>query len=422
VTQGAAPAAAAPKPAAPKPVVPTKPDETQQKLEAWKVETEQLAAGIAREGQTDRHLADLRERALRIRDDAKALIDSESPLQASLDARLKQLGPAPQAKDYEPAPVESEAVKAEREEQQKLLADVEGRIKQAQLLVLRAEEITKTIADRRRDRFTRELIERSRSSLDPSMWLEAVQSLPGTANSLRILVGDWLSLMAARGFDTALAVGSVILALVFALFAMRRRLIQVTDRDPDVVDPPRLRKSAVAAGIVALNVAVPVVGLYGIARALEVFELNPDRVSQLLDALVVGVGAAAAVYGVALALFAPAKPQWRLAAIGDGPALRLVGLSVILAATHGLGIAVNRLMSVLAAPVAEVIALAGFFAMVDAVIVMAALKAAARALAPDDEPAPAIETAGPAPSLMWRWIVPLGWIVAIAAEIGRAHV
>ena len=415
VSRDATPAVAPAKPAAPKPAPPAKPDEVQQKLDAWKVEIEQVAAGIAREGQTDRHLADLRERAERIREQARALIETESPVQASLEARLKQLGPAPQAKDDEPPPVEAEAVKAEREEQQKLLASAEGRIKQAQLLVLRAEEITRTIGDRRRDRFTRELIERSRSALDPSMWFEALQSLPGTANGLRILVGDWLSLMAARGFETALAVGSVILALVIALFAMRRRLIQVTDRDPDIVDPPRLRKSAVAAGIVALNVAVPVIGLSGIAGALQLFELNPDRVSQALEALVLGVGAAAAVYGVALALFAPAKPQWRLAAIGDGPATRLVGLSVVLAVTHGVGIAVGRLMSVLAAPVAEVIVFAGFFAVVDAVIVMAALKAAARALAPEDGVVIPAATEGPAPSLIWRWIVPLGWIVSIAA-------
>ena len=394
-----------------------KPDEVQQKLDAWKVEVDQIAAGIQREGQTDRHLAEMRERAEQIRGAANERIAAENPRQASIEARLKQLGSPPQAKPDEPVAVESDAVKAEREEQQRQLGEVQGRIKQAQLIDLRAEEIIKTIADRRRDRFARELVERSRSILDPGTWLEALQSFPGTFNSLRYLIADWLSLMAGRGLETAMAVGSVILALVVALFAMRRRLTLFTERDPEITDPPRLRKAAVAAGIVALNVAIPVAGLFGIARALEVFDLNPDRISLFLDALVVGVGASAAVYGVALALFAPAKPNWRMVAVGDVTALRIVGLSVVLALTHGFGVTISRLMNVVAAPVAEVIAYAGFFAVVDAVLIMMALKAAARSLSGDEAHAAPVEEAESQRSVLWRWIVPLGWMVAIAAVV-----
>ena len=394
-----------------------KPDEVQQKLDAWKVEVDQIAAGIQREGQTDRHLAEMRARAEQIRTAANELIAAESPRQTSIEARLKQLGSAPQAKPDEPTAVESDAVKAEREDQQRQLGEVQGRIKQAQLIDLRAEEITRTIADRRRDRFARELIERSRSVLDPGTWLEAAQSFPGTFNSLRYLIADWLSLMAGRGLETAMAVGSVILALVVALFAMRRRLTLFTERDPDVVDPPRLRKAAVAAGIVALNVAIPVAGLFGIARALAIFELNPDRISLFLDALIVGVGAAAAVYGVALALFAPAKPNWRMVAVGDVTASRIVGLSVVLAVTHGVGITIARLMNVVAAPVAEVIAYAGFFAVLDAIVIMAGLKAVARSLSGDEAHAPTAVEGESERSVLWRWIVPLGWVVAIAALV-----
>ena len=157
--------------------------------------------------------------------------------------------------------------------------------------------------------------------------------------------------------------------------------------------------------------------LPGGARALEVFDLNPDRGSQALDALVLGLGAAAAVYGVALALFAPAKPHWRMVAVGDATATRLVGLSVVLAVTHGVGIAGGRLLSLLAAPVAEVIALAGLFAIGDAIVVMAALRAAARSLTSREEKALAEASGEPSRSVLWRWIVPLGWIVAIAAVV-----
>lgn len=428
VTAPAAAPAAAPSavtaPPAPKPApaAPNKPDEVQQRLDAWKVETDQIAAGILRDGQTDKHLAEMRGRAEAIREAAAELITAETPRLASIDARLKQLGPAPQAKDDEPAPVEAEAVKVERDEQTRLQASAQGRIKQAQLLQLRADEIAKTIGDRRRDRFTRELVERSRSVLDPSMWLETLQSLPATANGLRYLIGDWFSLLAARGVETALAVGSVVLGLVLLLWSMRRRLTLLTDRDPLIHQPPLLRKAAVATGIVVANMLGPVVGLLGTAKALELLDLNPERVSQFLDALVLGVAAASGTYGIALALLAPAKPNWRLIAVDDATALRLVGLSVALAVVYGAGITVNRLMGVLAAPVAEVIALAGLFAVVAAVIVMMALRVAARSMVLDDE---AVAAAAAAPvgaeatarSVLWRWIIPLGWIVVIAAMV-----
>ncbi len=428
--QPAAPAAPATTPAQVQPaaapakaVVPTKPDEVQKKLDSWKVEIDQIVAGIQREGQTDKHLAELRERAERIRGATTDLVTAESPRLVAVEARLKQLGPAPQAKEDEPAAVEAEAVKVEREDQQKQLAETQGRIKQAQLLQLRAEEIIKTVGDRRRERFTRELVERSRSVIDPTLWLQALKSMPGTLSSLRYLVGDWASLMAERGFETAVAVGSVILALVLVLFATRRRLALFVARDPSVHEPPRLRKAAVAAGIVALNLLVPLVGLYGTTRALEVFELNPERISQFLDAVILGVGGAAAVYGVALALFAPSKPQWRLVAVGDHTATRLVQLSVVLSVVHGFGIAASRATGVLAMPVTEVIVLSGVIALAEAVIVMAALKSAARALSGEDAaPAPEVvgDEAPPARSVLWRWIVPLGWIVAIAAVVAAA--
>ncbi len=400
-------------PAAPTPAPkPAKPDAIQQKLDAWKVEIDQIASGLAREGQTDRHLADLRENAERIRAEAGELVATESPRQASLEARLKQLGPAPQAKDDEPAPVEADAVKAERDDQQRQLAEAQGRIKQAQLVELRADEIIKTISDRRRDRFAREMMEQSRSLLDPTMWLEAMRSMPATFNGLGYLVGDWTRLLASRGLETAIAVGSVIVVVIALLISMRRRLSLFTERDPAAHEPPLLAKAAKAAGIVALNLAVPVVGLLGTIWALDGFDLAPDRVLLFLEGITAGVASAAAVYSVALALFAPSKPQWRLVAVDDGTAMRLVQLSVVLAVTHGVGVAAIRLLGVLAAPVAEVIVLSGLFALIDAVIAMAALRAAAHAFV-GDETAPVPATAPR--SLLWRWIVPLGWVVTIVA-------
>ena len=427
--ESAAPATATPVPAATSAATPAAPaaqpvkakvDEVQALLDSRKSEIEQIAAGVAREGQSDRRLAEMRARLDAIRAEVSAIEQAEAPKAAAIEARLKQLGPAPTAKEGEEPPVEAEAVKAERDDQQKQLAEAQGRVKQAQFLALRGDEIVKTIAERRRDRFTSTMVERSRSVLDPSLWLEAGQSLGAIATGLMWLLRDWFSLLAERGLETATAVGSVILAVIAVLLGARRRLVMFTERDPHLAAPGRLLRSLKAAGIVTLNLAVPVIGLYGISRALDGFDLAPVRVQQFLDALVIGVAAAAAVYGVALAILAPGKAQWRLAAVGDQTAGRLVHLFVTLALVHGVGLWFVRLLDVLAAPVATLILASGLFAAADALIIMAALRVAARALVGDDRSVGVAEAAIEGRSGLWRWLVPLGWVLAIGALVAAA--
>ena len=419
-----APAAAPPAPSAPQPVPPApapgvkaKPDEIQTKLDGWKGEIEQIASGLTRDGQSDRRLAELRARVDTIRAGVEAIDQAESPRVAAIEARLKQLGPAPAAKDDEPAPVEAEAIKTERDDQQKLLAEAQGRVKQAQFLNLRADEIVKAISEKRRSRFAKDMVERSRSVLDPSLWLEAAQTMPGTVSGLVYLLADWFSLLASRGLETATAVGSVILVFLTILWTARRRLALLTERDPDAGEPTMLMRSLKAAGIVLVNFAAPVLSLFGIARALDVFELNPARVELFISALAAGVASAAMVYGIALAILAPGKPQWRLTPVGDQTAVRLLRLFVGLSIVHGVGVWFLRLLDVLAAPVAALILASGLFAIVDAILVMLALRSAARSMAGDEETAEIAEAAAEGRSSLWRWILPLGWILAIGAVV-----
>ena len=216
------PAAAATAPVAtsPQAVAKAKPDETQAKLDGWKNEIDQISAGVQREGQSDRRLAELRERADAIRSAADDVDRAESPRAAAIEARLKQLGPAPVAKEGEPEPVEAEAVKTEREDQQKLLAEAQGRVKQAQLLKLRADEIAKAIAEKRRARFAEDMAQRSRSVVEPSVWYEAAASMPGVLAGLLYLLRDWFSLLGREAL-VALLLGST-MAVAIALIGYVR--------------------------------------------------------------------------------------------------------------------------------------------------------------------------------------------------------
>ena len=414
--------AAPAQPAAAQPKPPKKIDEAQQqKLDAWKAEIDQIAAALQRDSLNDRALADLRNRADGIKSGAGEIIDAQNPNLQAIEARLKQLGPAPEGGEDKAAPVEAEAVTRDREQQQQALADVQGVVKQAQLLALRADEIVKSIGDRRRARFTKELLERSRSVFDPTLWLATFEAIPRLFNAFGLLLGDWFRLLAARGVETAAVLGGTLLASFAVIALTRRRLAALTIREGDVAAPSILARSAKAVGIVLLNVAAPVVSVIAIAQALDTFDLSPSRISALLGALALGLGGAASIYGVGLALLAPGKPQWRMIGIGDAAAQTLQTILIAVAVTHGVGLVLTRLLDILFAPVGPVIAVTGLVALVETMLVMLALRTVARALTgEDDDPAAAPAKAETGRSVLWRWIVPLAWIATTAAVAATA--
>lgn len=408
-----------------------KPENPQARLDGWKVEIDQIAAGTQRDTLSDRQLADLRARAESVRGRTQELIGQIQPSVEAIEARLKQLGPGQkEPKEGEPAPApESDAVKQDREVQNKALAELQGYVKQASLIQLKADEIIKTIGDRRRDRFTKVLMERTRSILDPKLWGEAIAAIPGTVNATWFLLRDWVGLITSQSSH----VGALLLGLAIVFFGVlarpvRKRLVTGTERSLAVADPTPLQKSTAAAGIVFFNTVLPTIGLVAIYAVLTIFELKPDSIDQAFRGLASAILLAAAVTSLALGILAPGKPQWRLLMVTDTAAAKLTRLFAFLGLTFGLGVLLVRLMPVLAAPFSLVIAVSGFFALVDIALMIVALRTVAASLAASEE---AMETAGPhtepvtgserTHSLLWRWLVPIAWIAALAG-VGAALV
>lgn len=416
-TAPSAPApAAAPAPVAP--VAPAKPDEVQQRIDAWKAEVDQIALGAQRDGQNDRRLAEVRERLDVIRREVVEVEANASNQAAAIDNRLKQLAPATSDKEEDQAAVENETVKAEREQQQKLFGTVDGHAKQAALVRVKVDEIVKVISDKRRERFTRTMSERSRSVLEPMLWAEAAQAAPRLGTGFGLLLDDWFRRLWERGLDAIIATGSALAAIVATLLFLRRRIARLVDRNENNPDPAPLQRAAAAAAIIAVNAVGPLLGLWSITKALDTFDLNPTRVAQFLDGIVVGVAAASTLYGISLAILAPTKAQWRLAAVSDGSAQRLMRLLLTLGIVYGFGIWWLRLMDVLAASVSIVILSSGFLALVESILLVSVLKTAAKAMLEDA--GPQADHAAEGRSTLWRWIVPLGWLAVVAAMVAAA--
>lgn len=393
----------------------------QARLAAWKLEIEQITASMARQSMSDRELEATRLRAEQIRLQAQDLVTEQTPRLNAIQARLKQLGPAPKADDAQAA-AEADSVKEERKAQEAVAAELDAVIKGAGVIQLQAEEIVTAVAGERRDRFSRTLFAKTNSVADPTLWLDAAVALPRTANSAALLMSDWMSLLSARASDSAWAILLVaVISSVLLLSPVRRRLAAAIDRDADVEDPEPLRKALAALAIVAMNTVLPFIGLTLVQWTLRVLELSPDRVDHALGAIVWAATAASGITGLSYAILSPAKPQWRMVATGDAESHELHRLFVTLAVVYAVGALLVDTAAALVAPVALQVVLSGVTALADVTLVMLILRTLARALggdaepaAPgDDQPKPPSEAPPAAGGAIWRWLLPLTWLAAL---------
>ena len=233
---------------------------------------------------------------------------------AAIQQLLDALGPPPP----EGEPPESAAVAAERAILEERRIEREGHLKQAELILTRARQVMERIAETRRERSTRRLLERGPS---PLSWTVLSNAGPHALGVVRRLMAapldQWFPARGtARGTDwqplpaLALALVLTIVLVVPARRWMLRRHIR--ERDIGVPSFPRRIHAAILVGI-ARGVLPSLVGIVPLAFLLSA----PAERGIAADGLVAAFGALAGIVltgGIARAALAPYSPDgWRLA-------------------------------------------------------------------------------------------------------------
>ena len=226
---------------------------------------------------------------------------------------LDALGPPP----AEGEPPESEAVAAERLALNERRAEREGHVKQAELISLRARQVLARIADTRRERSVRRLLERGPS---PLSWTAIVNAGPHALGIVRKLadapIDKWLP--AAPGGERwtsrrFLFLTAFVLTVVLVVPA-RRSMLRRCVRDRNV-EPPSFAHRVRAALLVGVGRgALPaLIGLVPLVFLLSA----PFKRGIADDVLVAACSALAGIVlagGLAHAALAPGSPDaWRLA-------------------------------------------------------------------------------------------------------------
>jgi potassium efflux system protein len=352
-------------------------DDPAATIEAARADLDRIEARLSDSRLDDEELAALRVRIDPMTVALETAISQLTPQLAAADARLAQIGPKP--KEGEPA--ESAEVARERDAQAQSRKQVDEAIKRGRLLQVEATQVGAQITERRRALLASRLFERSRSLIDPALWLDVAGEASRDLSSIRGLGREWADQI-ARNFSVS-SVGQVavaVLAAVLLLFPIRLWVSNFAERLVVRQAPrSRLRRSATALFRLVATTLAPLLAALCVYLALKSAGWLPSRAEPLAATLVRGAGFLGFAHGMTKALFAPGRPSWRLIHLSDAAVAEIRYQPLWVALVFVLGRVVATFNGAVGASLSASVATAGVFAALNAATFAIALRRLRRA-------------------------------------------
>lgn len=324
--------------------VPPEQLQVQEKLEGQRAVVDSVEAGLGREGLRSTDLDELRSRLDPVRDSLTAAIATLEPLLANLNHRVKEIGPKPAAD----APPEDASITSERDGLTARASELDAVLKQAKLLKVRADQLSDRITSRRRALFTDQLLARSYSALDPSLWVSAAAAVPVEMRGIGYLLSDWSAYANARMSvwgQAGIAFGALlIIALVVVAQNMFARPLRRAELGENGEALPRLKACLLSALVALLRMAAAPVAAFAVLALLNAFDLVPERVNEIAQGVLLGIAIVAIGRGLLAGALAPGEPQRRVVPISEEMArliynnaatgLWILGAAAVLGSLH----------------------------------------------------------------------------------------
>ena len=370
-SKAAAPDAKAPAPAAQPAAAGSKPDAAKtpelsrsaQTLETLKGTIDQIETSLRSPDIGDATLVQHRGRIDPVRSELREIIEALDARLGDAEARLKQLGTAPQ--DGEPK--EDENLTAERARLEDQRAALDGVVKQARLLMLGAEDISVRITERRRTLFTQRLLGRTSSVLDPAFWSQAARAAPDAWFGVRLLAQGWMDHFRAHATSSTLSAAGLALLVFFVGAAIFLRWFVRRDFRPKELGTRFAKSFFALLSLLRVTITAPAI-VIGALLILNAFDLLTERVGSIGLTLAIAVAVAAFGRGVAVGLFAPGDPDRRLLAVQEETAGLVAANLAWAARILGAVILINAILQIIVAPLVLTVAANAIFAAVIAAL------------------------------------------------------
>ena len=289
-----------------------------QLVDLW---TRQLDRVVARVDQQDLlpvEIDGLREQVADVR---AAAVAAASLARNDLADTRRLLAPLEVKPGTEAVP-ESDGVKAERERLTEQAAISEGRVKQAEVVIARADQLNERLTKLRGQVMLQTLLRRDSPPLSRQVWHNLGPQLSTAAQALSDALGKWMK--AGPRFENrdlaTLGIWAVATIVLWAgVRTLRRRLGRGEAAEPGHRD----RTVAAVVDGVGL-VLLPILAVLLIGKLLEA-AAPPPPIDGLLPQLVTRMVAFLLIVGVTATALAPNRPAWRILPFTDESARALSG-------------------------------------------------------------------------------------------------
>jgi potassium-dependent mechanosensitive channel len=334
--------------------------------------------GLQRPPEGQKDLADLRSRIEKLGFKAKAAADSLRPRLEEVRTQIDKLGEPP----AEGAPPEAPEVVDERDRLNAVAAQIDGAIKKAGLIEVRAQQLVSRVQHVRQGIFTRFLLRQSDSPLQPAVWDAAAEHFPDAIRNLNFILSNWWSVAVSYLFSV-LGVLAAAVCVYFVLRFLVRRFLRA--RLDSQTHAPSLPERAGHAVWVTGALAFPAVGTaLTLYIGLDELGLLYWQVERLAQALLSSFLIYAVIAAFARAVLQPTRPTWRLFDLSNTSAATIAHAVQAIAAVYAIDFLARRLSSILSLPADSgiVVAFAASFLITALLLVIVRTPFEPRAAAP----------------------------------------
>ncbi|MFZ1815106.1 MAG: DUF3772 domain-containing protein [Rhizobiaceae bacterium] len=384
--------------------------EAVQLIETWNRSLDTMLQAIGRDGVADGELAGFASETASIQGEAAKTIEKIGPVVTRLGEQASELGEAP----VEESSTESADLTARRTALNDRLSRVDSLLKEARLVLVKAQQVESAALSKRRERFVESLTTRSRSILDPVLWQEATIGTKGFVRSLRIVVSDSVTAAIARiGAEPlkALILLAELLVAALVYIFLRNRLLSRTSLPLTGVETQTGQAEHLFDFLRTGLLPAAMVVLFGKLAA------DSGLLSGRLITLILFAIASLAVFLLALSLLRiflrPLRPRKRIAPLSDNVAKKIFSTGVAGLST----IAVMRFLNLAAL---NLLAPFELSIVLSAVMALAAIAAGARILVLSGKArsSPSQVTDGSSRLIQWRHLRPVLWLGIAVSALG----
>lgn len=261
---------------------------------------------------------------------AEALRAASQQALQPISAELQSLGPAP----LEDAPPEDSKVAETRANLTKRQAELDGYISQAQLTIVRTQNLAAALGVHEQGQRTAFILKRLPAPLKPQVWTDGWQQMLAAVDDTLAAPQRWWRVIAAEGMEGIIVFGGGLLIAValFLAWPLHLYLRRRWGPKPAIQEPSHARRILAAGAMAVSDILLPCIFLLALWALVDV------TVPVKSDFFVLLVGGAARalmvfllVSGLARATLSPHQPNWRVVPVTPQGAQQIANKVTLLA-------------------------------------------------------------------------------------------